>query len=231
MSKISTSTEADGTVRLISIDDGKANALSKDAIADIRSSIDDAVADDSIVAAVIAGREGFFSGGFDLNVMGSGDMAAVMDLVSDGGELVSHVYRCELPVVAACTGHALAAGALLLLGCDIRVGAVGNFKLGVNEVAIGMVLPDWGLTICRERLDPRHLQRAVATARITNADAAVDVGFLDMAVAPEDVIERAISEASALGGLDRGAYAGTMRQFRDAVATTMVDQATADRAT
>lgn len=230
MSKITSSTVADGTVSLITIDDGKANALSKDAIADLRSAIDEAASTEGVVAAVIAGRDGVFSGGFDLNVMRSGDMAAVVDLVSDGGELVSHVYRCDLPVVAACTGHALAAGALLLLGCDVRVGAVGDFKLGVNEVAIGMVLPDWGLTICRERLDPLHLQRAVANARITDAESAVAVGFLDVAVEPDEVVDRAIAEAAALAGLDRGAYAGTMRQFRDQVATTMVEQATADRA-
>lgn len=229
MSKISTSTVADGTVQLISIDDGKANAFSKEAIADIRSAIDEAANTEGIVAAVIAGREGVFSGGFDLNVMRSGDMAAVVDLVADGGELVSHVYRSELPVVAACTGHALAAGALLLLGCDMRVGASGDFKIGVNEVAIGMVLPDWGLTICRERLDPRHLQRAVANARVTDPDDAVDVGFLDVVVPPGEVVQRAIDEAAALAGLDRNAYAGTMRQFRDAVAATMSDQAAADR--
>lgn len=229
MSKITTSTVADGTVRLISIDDGKANALSKDAITELRSAIDEAAVEDGIVAAVIAGRDGVFSGGFDLNVMRSGDLAAVVDLVADGGELISHVYRCELPVVAACTGHALAAGALLLLGCDIRVGAIGDFKIGVNEVAIGMVLPDWGLTICRERLDPLHLQRAVANANITDASGAVEVGFLDIAVEPSEVVDRAISEAAALASLDRGAYAGTMRQFRGKIASTMVEQAIADR--
>lgn len=229
MSKITTSTVADGTVSLITIDDGKANALSKDAIVDIRSAIDEAAANPDMVAAVIAGRDGVFSAGFDLNVMRSGDMAAMIDLVADGGDLVRHIYRCDIPVVAACTGHALAAGALMLLGCDIRIGATGDYKIGVNEVAIGMVLPDWAMTICRERLDPLHLQRAVANARITDAAGAVEAGFLDAAVAPDEVVDRAVAEAAALTGLDRAAYAGTMRQFRDAVASTMADQAAADR--
>lgn len=229
MSKITTSTVADGTVSLINIDDGKANALSKDAIADIRSAIDAATVNPDIVAAVIAGRDGVFSAGFDLNVMRSGDMAAMIDLVADGGDLVRHIYRCDIPVVAACTGHALAAGALMLLGCDIRIGATGDYKIGVNEVAIGMVLPDWAMTICRERLDPLHLQRAVANARITDAAGAVEAGFLDAAVAPDEVVDRAVAEAAALAGLDRAAYAGTMQQFRDVVASTMADQAATDR--
>ncbi len=229
MSFITTDRVADGTVALISMDDGKANALSKQAIADLIAAIDEAEADPAIVAAVIAGREGKFSGGFDLNVMRGGDFGAVVDLVADGGDLVRHAYMSGLPIVAACTGHALAAGALLLLGCDVRVGATGDYKIGVNEVAIGMVLPDWAMTICRERLSKRHLQRGVATARVTNAEDAIDVGFVDIAVPMEDVVERAIAEAASLSNLDRGAYAKTMTQFRGDVAQTMADQTQADR--
>ena len=221
---------ADGAVELVTIDDGKANALSKDLIAELRASVDAAAADPDVAAVVLAGREGKFSAGFDLNVMRSGDFAAMVDLVADGGDLVSHVYQADVPVVAACTGHALAAGALLLLGCDVRVGALGDYKIGVNEVAIGMVLPDWAMTICRERLSKRHLQRAVATARVTDAQLAVDVGFLDIAVPLDDVVETAIAEAASFAVLDRGAYRGTMTQFRSDVSQKMTTQAAADRA-
>jgi len=227
--EISIERVADGTVVLITMDDGKVNALSKAAIADLTAAIDDAEQDPSVVAAVLAGREGKFSAGFDLNVMRSGDYAAIVDLVADGGDFVRHVYRTGLPVVAACTGHALAAGALTLLGCDLRVGARGPFKIGVNEVSIGMALPNWAMTICRERLSKRHLQRAVATARITDAEAAIDVGFLDIAVEPHDVVSRAIEEAAGFAALDRAAYAATMEHFRGDVARTMAAQIEADR--
>jgi enoyl-CoA hydratase len=230
MSNITVEHVAEGTVALITMDDGKANALSKQAIAEIGAAIDAATEDSNIVAAVIAGRDGVFSGGFDLNVMRSGDFEAVVDLVADGGDLVRHIYCSDLPIVAACTGHAIAAGALLLLGCDIRVGALGDKKIGVNEVMIGMVLPDWAMTICRERLSKRHLQRAVATSRLTDASVAVDVGFLDIAVEPDDVIDRAIEEAAALATLDSTAYSGTMKQFRGGVATEMQTQIASDRA-
>ena len=227
---ISSSKESNGTVAVITMADGKANAFSKEAISNLVAAIDEAEADPSVVAAVIAGSGGKFSGGFDLNVMRSGDTAAVVELVADGGDLVRHTYMSGLPIVAACTGHALAAGALLLLGCDVRVGAIGDYKIGVNEVAIGMVLPDWAMTICRERLSKRHLQRAVATARITDAPGAVDVGFLDIAVEMDDVVPRAIEEAASFANLDRPSYARTMTQFRGGVAETMANQIAADRA-
>ncbi len=221
MGSITSERVADGTVSLITMDDGKANALTKEAISDIITLLDDAAADEEVVAAVIAGRDGRFSGGFDLGVMKSGDLSAIVDLVADGGELVKHSYSTGLPVVAACTGHAMAAGALLLLGCDVRVGAAGDYKIGLNEVAIGMVVPDWALTIARERMSKRHLQRSIANARIFSPDEALDAGFLDVVVDPDQVVARAIEEAATFAALDPGAYAGTMRAFRGDTTKTM----------
>ena len=81
-------------------------------------------------ALVLHGRPGKFSAGFDLSVMTAGDIGAISALVSDGGALVRTLYGSSIPVVAACTGHALAAGALVLLGCDVRVGADVDCKIG-----------------------------------------------------------------------------------------------------
>ena len=229
MSSITSERVADGAVALITMDDGKANALTKDAIATLVSLVDEAVADPLLAGIVLAGREGRFSGGFDLNVMRSGDFQAMVDLVADGGNLVRHLYRSEIPIVAACTGHAIAAGAFMLLGCDMRVGAAGDYKIGMNEVAIGMVLPDWAMTISRERVSKLHLQRAVATARLTNAEDAADVGFIDVVVPLEDVVPRAIEEAASYAALDRGAYAQTMQNFRGDVSNTMAAQVEKDR--
>jgi len=221
--------DEDRSISLISMDDGKANALSKSLIAGLRSAITACEADPTCVAAVIAGREGRFCAGFDLGVMQSGDLDAVVDLVADGGDLVRHLYGASVPIVVACTGHALAAGALMLLGADIRIAADGPFKVGLNEVAIGLSLPDWAYTIARERLSKRHVQRAVATARLTDPAGAVDVGFLDRVVPAEQVVEAAVEEARALAALDSTAYARTMREFRGGTLVTMADQIAADR--
>jgi len=230
ISQVPAEGEAAGrSVAVITLDDGKANALSASMIADTRAALTQAEADPDCIAAVIAGREGRFSAGFDLSVVQGGDRQAMTNLVADGGELVRHIYGASLPVVAACTGHALAAGALMLLGADVRVGADGPFKVGLNEVAIGMTLPEWANTIARERLSKRHLQRSIANARITDPATAVDVGFLDMVVAPEQVIDTAVSQALELAALDRKAYTRAMREFRGETLVAMSDQITADR--
>ena len=218
------------SVAVITLDDGKANALSRSMIANVRSALTAAEADSNCIAAVLTGRQGRFSAGFDLGVMQAGDMAAVTEMVADGGELVRHIYGATIPVVAACNGHALAAGALMLLGADVRVGAQGPFKVGLNEVSIGMTLPEWAYTIARERLSKRHLQRSLVNARLTDPAGAVDVGFLDRVVEPDHVVDAAIDEARALAVLDAKAYARMMREFRGATLVQMANQIAADRA-
>jgi enoyl-CoA hydratase len=217
------------SVTVLTIDDGKANALSRELIAAIGDAVDAAAADGS-TAIVIAGRPGMFSGGFDLNVMRSGDAAAIVGLVADGGDLVRRTFGAPIPVVGACTGHAVAAGALLLLGCDVRVGADGPYRLGLNEVSIGMVLPDWAVTIAAERLTRPAFQRAVFNARLTSPRDAVAVGFLDHVVSPDEVIDVAVEEAATLSGLELGAYRGSVDRFRGPVLTRMAEQIAADRA-
>jgi enoyl-CoA hydratase len=211
------------------LDDAKANALSFGMIAAIGDAIDAAEADPDVAALVLHGRDGKFCAGFDLDVMRSGDIEAISALVADGGALVHRLYGAGVPVVAACTGHALAAGALLLLGCDLRIGADVPCKIGLNEVAIGMVLPGWAMTISQERLTGTHLQRAVALAEVTGPAGAVAAGFLDDVVPAADLLDVAVERAAAMGALDRRAYAGTVRSLRGEVLQRIADQIARDR--
>jgi enoyl-CoA hydratase len=219
----------DDGVIIVHLDDGKANALSFATIQSISDALDRAEADPSIGAMVLHGREGKFCAGFDLGVMRGGDVQQVIRLVSDGGELVRRLYGSPVPIVAASTGHALAAGALLLLGCDVRVGADIDCKIGLNEVAIGMVLPGWALTIAEDRLSRRHLQRSVANAVVTDSKGAVDVGFLDEVAPESDVLATATARARELAALSGRAYAGTVLALRGPVLDRMAMQITADR--
>jgi enoyl-CoA hydratase len=218
-------------VMILHLDDGKANALTFELISAVKRAVLDAADDEAIAAVVLHGREGRFSAGFDLGVMTGNDLDAIIALVADGGDLVRTIYGAGVPVVAACTGHALAAGALLLLACDVRVGADVEAKVGLNEVAIKMVLPDWAFTIAADRLSRRHLQRAVANARLTTPRAAIDVGFVDEVVPAGDVLARAVEVATELAtSLDPSAYRRTIARLRGDVLETMAGQVAADRA-
>jgi enoyl-CoA hydratase len=214
----------------VTIENGKANALSPDvigALGDAYSRAEDA-GEHEVGAVLLSATPGMFSGGFDLAVMRSGPDAAGK-LVTDGGELIARMFGGQVPVVIACTGHAIAAGALLLLGADARIGARGEFRIGLIETQLGMVLPRWAVELSAERLSRRHLQDATVGARIYDPDGAADAGFLDRVEPPESLADAAIAEATRWADLPRAAYQGQVRMVRSGVLARLAEAIATDR--
>lgn len=198
-------TEA-GDVGVIQIDDGKANALSFELLA----GLGEAMAKQASVskALVLAGRPGVFCAGLDLRVVQGGDRARFEELLEAGADLYRAMLRLPVPIVAACTGHAVAGGALLLLCSDYRIGAPGEFRIGFHEVSIGVPMPPFGTRVAQLRLDRKRYLRAVVLAETSGPDEAVEVGFLDEVVpAGTDVIAAAVTKAETLASLPGPAYA------------------------
>jgi enoyl-CoA hydratase len=204
----------DGRVAVLRLDDGKANALSPAVLAALQAALDRA--EKEAGAVCLLGRPGRFCAGFDLSIMRSGP-EPMRRLVTAGAELLLRMAVHPLPIAIGCTGHALAAGALLLLAADARIGARGDFKIGLNEVAIGMPLPIFGYELARERLSKRHLLRAAVQAEIYAPDAAVDAGFLDAVREPGALAEAALAEARRLAELPQPAFGRTKAGLRQAV--------------
>lgn len=201
-------------VALIRMDDGKANAINFDMLAALNDALDKAEA--GAKAIVLAGRDGRFSGGFDLKAFATIGADGVAKMLDQGGELLLRLYGGPLPVVAACTGHAIAMGTFILLACDTRVGTDGDFKIGANETINGMNLPIFALELARARLSPAHMTRAMVQAFIYDPKGAVEAGFLDITVAPDAVEAQALAIAGQLAMLPTGAYAWNKNAMRKA---------------
>jgi enoyl-CoA hydratase len=197
-------------VALVTLDDGKANAISHETIAGLLQSFDRA--EREARAVLLAGRPGRLSAGFDLATMRGGP-EQVRGLVEAGARLLLRLYLFPRPLVAACTGHALAAGALLLLASDRRIGALGDYKIGLNEVAIGLTLPVFAVELARDRLSKRHFTAAATQAEIYDPAAAVDAGFLDSTEVPEALAATAFASARRLADLG-SAFGHTKRNER-----------------
>lgn len=207
--------ERDGNVSTIVIDDGKANAMSVSTMTEINQALDQAQEDRTVV--VLAGRQGLFSGGFDLAVFKQGP-GPLGEMLVTGGELNARILSFPRPIIAACTGHAIAMGSFLLLSADYRIGADGPFRIGMNEVAIGMTVPLFALEVARQRIPVNILSRASLLAEMFAPEDAVTAGFLDMIVPPEDVVSAAQERAGAISELDLAAHAETKKRVRGAVA-------------
>jgi enoyl-CoA hydratase len=207
-----TTTIEDG-VAVLRFDDGKANVLSHAAIDAFEAALDRAT--EEAGAVCIVGREGRLCAGFDLAVM-TGEPDGMRQLVSRGAELLMRIYLHPQPVVVAVTGHALAAGALLALACDVRIGADVPAKIGLNETSIGMPLPQFAAELARDRLTPAAFSRATLAAEIYDPAGAVEVGYLDRVVPADEVEVAAIAEANRLSAYRAGAYARTKEVLRRA---------------
>jgi enoyl-CoA hydratase len=196
-------TEA-GDVGVITVDDGKANGLSFELIPTLTEAIGKQAATSK--ALVLAGRPGLFCAGLDMAVVKSGDPDRLTALFDTCTDLYTTVLRSPVPIVAACTGHAVAGGALLLLCCDYRIGLQGDYRIGLHEVSIGLPYPKFGSRVAQLRLNRARYFRATVLAEVTGPDEAVEVGFLDEVV-DRDVTAAAIAKAQALSPLVGPAYA------------------------
>lgn len=202
-------------IAVLRLDDGKANAVGYDTIAAIEAAVTDA--EQSAGALVVAGREGRFSAGFDLSVIGQGPDAA-RDLVAAGARAAVRIYGAKVPVVAACTGHALAFGAIMLLSSDVRLGADIDAKIGLSEVSIGMPLPLFAVELARDRLSPRHFTAATSLARVFSPRDAAAAGYLDEVVPADDLHSAAMQRAGTLAAYVRKtAFGLTRRTVRQAL--------------
>jgi enoyl-CoA hydratase len=199
-------------IAMIVMDDGKANALSSEMLSSVAEALDQSVSD--AAAAVLTGRVGIFSGGFDLKVLRAGGQDAAR-MLEGGFDLALRILEHPTPVVIACNGHAVAMGVFLLLSGDYRIGVDGPFRIVANEVAIGMPMPWAAIEICRQRLTPSHFDRVLNLAEAYPPAAGVAAGLLDRVVDADDLLPAATTMASELAALDPTAHKLTKLRARE----------------
>lgn len=220
MASLLTTATQDG-IATITLDDTKANALSQPMAEAIGDALDHAA---SARAIVLRGRPGVLCGGFDLKVIRGGTPADRSAMTRAGYRLLARLYLLPRPLVIACTGHAVAAGALMLLTGDVRIGVRGEFRIGLNETAIGLALPQIGIELARERLAPSALPQATIAARLYGPEEALVAGYLDQVADPAGLDAAIAAALDPLLRLDPAAYAATKQRLRQPA----IDRAAAD---
>ncbi len=198
-------------IATITLKNGKVNAISHEVIEALNAALDQAEQAKAVV--ILTGQPGILSGGYDLKTMQS-SMQSAMALVTEGSKLTRRMLAFPTPVIAACPGHAVAKGAFLLLCSDYRLGIQGDFKIGLNEVAIGMVMHQAGIEMARGRMPIHYFNRSVINAEMFNPEQAIDAGFLDNVVAPDALMPTALKVATMMKSLNMRAHHGTKLKAR-----------------
>tara|TARA_B100000686_G_scaffold307583_1_gene347922 strand:- start:77 stop:781 length:705 start_codon:yes stop_codon:yes gene_type:complete len=218
MSKLVTYT-SENNISLIKMDDGKANVMSIQLLKELNAALDQA--EQALSPVILVGRENMFSGGFDLSVFKSGDSEQILEMLTLGAELSYRMLSYPLPIIVACTGHAIAMGTFLLLSCDYRIGAKGNSKFAANEVAIGLTVPYFAIEVVKNRITNKHRSKTVGLAHFYDIEEALEAGFLDQVSEPGQVLAAALLKAEEILKLDMEAHKNSKARLREPMLKTL----------
>jgi enoyl-CoA hydratase len=195
----------------VTLDDGKVNAMSPEMLGEIGEALD--AAESAGAVTVLRGREGIFSAGFDLRTFDRGRDASV-EMVRAGAQLTLRLLAFPHPVLTVCTGHAYPMGAFLMLSADVRLGVAGPWRIGMNEVAIGMTVPKFAVELARHRLTPPGFAR-ITTAPMFAPEEALRLGYLDRVLDADQLADAVQEEASRLRALDMPSFAATKARINE----------------
>ena len=201
-----------GTVLELRLARPPVNALSPDLIAALRDALEEGALQSE--AIVLSGAPGIFSAGLDVPLLARLDRPAMTEVVRDFFALMRTLAASPVPLAAAITGHSPAGGAVLALFCDHRVMSEGEFRIGLNEVQVGLTVPSPILVALRERVGARAAERLAVAGRMIPAAEALAIGFVDELAPPAEVVERAVAWCRGLLALPRGPMLRTRGLFR-----------------
>jgi enoyl-CoA hydratase len=210
---MSTYENRDGTA-LIALDDGKVNALGSATFSQLNENLDRALGD-GVTSVILRGRPGVFSAGFNLAEVRS-DPSVREELRRSLIDMALRLFDFERPVVIACTGHALAAGAALLLAADRRIGLDGPYILGFNEAAIGASISAATVELARYRM-PMPWFESIVAGETFSPSSALAAGLLDAVVDSEiHLTEETQTLADRLGQISHEVFLEMRRSARGA---------------
>ncbi len=215
MAHVTLAEQPGGTV-ILSIDRPPANAMDVTLLEELVGAVEQ-LAGDPPSGLVLAGREGFFSGGADLKAVpgyGADQQRAMVELIN---AMALGVYALPCPVVGAITGHAIAGGLVLALCTDLRI-VSREGRYGLTEVKVGVPYPQAAIGVVAAEL-PAHAARVLALGNeLLDAQECLRLGVFDEVVEPVDVVSRAHARASELAEMPAEVYSRTKRELRGATA-------------
>jgi len=167
------------------------NALDPDLVNALRAAVE-AAPSQGARALVVSGTPGMFSGGLDVSTLLKLDRDAMLRFWDDFFLMLRSIAVSPIPIAAAITGHSPAGGAVISIFCDTRIAAQGKFKIGLNEVQVGLPVPRLILSAFTRLVGQRQAERLAVHGLLISPEEALEVGLVDQVVPAEEVIPRAI---------------------------------------
>lgn len=202
-----------GAVRELRLNRPPANALSPELVSALMRAVDQAPKQGAR-ALVLSGNPGRFCGGLDVPLLLTLDKPAMTAMWRDFYSMMCVMAACPVPMAVAITGHAPAGGTVLTLFADYRIVAEGDWKLGLNEVAVGLTLPPVIFLVLRRLLGAHQAERLAVSGAIISPQEALRIGLVDEIVGPDKVVDRAVEWCQGMVALPQSSMTATRGQAR-----------------
>jgi len=207
-------TERVGNIAVMRLNRPPANALDLALAGEFDNALATIEKSSDVGALILTATGNCFSAGLDLKAIPDYDRDQQRSMVTEVNRLFGRLYGLPLPAIAAVNGHAIAGGVILTLGCDYRIGAEGDYKLGLAEARVGVPFPVAAMAIVKSELNHRVARLMVLTARNLTPEEALAAGVLDELQPPDRLLDRALEVAREMAALPRGTYARIKRTMR-----------------
>lgn len=207
----------EGALAVLTMSRGKANALNVAMTGELLAAARDLAGDASVRGIVLAsGQPKFFSAGFDIAEVFRLEKPQLEELFLTFGRLYEELFFAPKPVVAAVAGHCYAAGAILALTADVRVFAEGEAGFALNEIDIGVTLPEEVFRMLADATSPREARRMLLTGSAVKPAEALASGLADELAPAGQALARAIARTSELAAKPEQAFSGIKANARAA---------------
>lgn len=198
------------------------NALGEALVRRLREAVE-AAQTDGTRALLLSGRPGLFSAGLDIPALLALDRDAMRAFWNEFFGLCAAIARSSVPFASAITGHSPAGGAVLAIMGDYRVMARGGFKIGLNEVQVGLSVPEPIQIALRRLVGTYRAERLLVAGAMVDPETAHAVGFVDELAEAEQVMPRALEWLGELLKLPAHSMLETRRLARADLAAVFAD--------
>ena len=181
----------------ITLDRGRSNPINHQMVRELSECIKTLENDENIGGLILTGREGFFSSGVDLIEVYDYDEGEIRDFWVDFLALQNTLTAFKKPMVAAISGHSPAGGCIMAICCDYRVMTEGKFIIGLNEIPVGIIVPDSVFNLYSFWLGQRRAYQFLMEGKLLNVYEALEAGLVDEICSAENLLSQAEKKARA----------------------------------
>jgi enoyl-CoA hydratase/carnithine racemase len=196
------------------LDRGKANPINLQMIQELTDLVKNISHDNQVKGLIITGKEGYFSAGLDLLEMSKYNKTEMQYFWKNFTEMMLELVKFPKPLIAAISGHSPAGGCVLAICCDYRVMAEGNYKIGLNEIPVGIIVPKHIHSLYAFWVGERNAYQNLMEGRLMNPQEALQMQLLDAVVPLVEVLGKAEEKMKQYIGFDTIAWQTTKQNLR-----------------